>query len=191
MAKRHAPATWTEKNVSVIGSVLDCGGPYGRFAHIVCEAREGAYVAVVVLGDLDLARPLHVEPGEVADKIWYIPGNHGSDADAVWRAEAHQARGRGKVPAVVVKSSNEEMSWAVSGRGSIGTRSRGPTASRPKPRACGWSAPPPTLVPGTAFRCGPWTLSLFRSNVMLGSAATAPAHRSWQLGEIYIKIWEQ
>lgn len=70
--------------MSATGNVLYCGDPHGRFAHIVRAAHAGAYEAVVVLGDLDLARPLHVELGKIAEKLWYIPGNHDSDADAAW-----------------------------------------------------------------------------------------------------------
>ena len=80
----HAPATWIETKVSVIGSVIYCGDPHGAFAHIVAAAQSGTYDAVVILGDLDLTRPLGDELGEIADQLWFIPGNHDSDSDAAW-----------------------------------------------------------------------------------------------------------
>ena len=65
-------------------TILYCGDPHGRFDHILAAARAADYDAIVVVGDLDLTRPLHDELGEVADRLWYIPGNHDSDSDTAW-----------------------------------------------------------------------------------------------------------
>lgn len=63
-----------------------CGDPHGRFGHIVDAVRE-AYVsgkcpdAVILLGDLECARPLDQELQAILGmtSVWFIPGNHDTD----------------------------------------------------------------------------------------------------------------
>jgi predicted phosphodiesterase len=64
--------------------ILYCGDPHGRFDHIVRAARELRASAVVLLGDMEPERPLHLELARIVDKVWWIPGNHDADADDIW-----------------------------------------------------------------------------------------------------------
>ena len=70
--------------VTAPGLILFAGDPHGRFAHILEAAREVDYEAVVVLGDLDLARPLADELGAISDRLWWIHGNYDSDTPEAW-----------------------------------------------------------------------------------------------------------
>ena len=67
------------------------GDTHGAFRHVVehvLEAKRDDRLpqAIVFLGDLDCARPLHVELEEIAGltEIFWIPGNHDSDDNAAW-----------------------------------------------------------------------------------------------------------
>ena len=64
--------------------VLYCGDPHGQFRHILRAAAELNPSAVVLLGDIEPQRPLHEELEAIASKIWFIHGNHDSDADENW-----------------------------------------------------------------------------------------------------------
>lgn len=66
------------------GPVLFCGDPHGSFSAIVRAAGELRASAVVLLGDLEPVRPLHVELAAIVDKVWFIHGNHDTDTDAIW-----------------------------------------------------------------------------------------------------------
>lgn len=65
-------------------SFLYCGDPHGEFRHILRAAAELNPSAVVLLGDLELRRPLHEELEAIAHKIWFIHGNHDTDTDQNW-----------------------------------------------------------------------------------------------------------
>ena len=67
------------------------GDTHGSFQHVVehvIEAKRDDRLpqAIVFLGDLDCARPLHVELYEIAGltEVFWIPGNHDSDDNAAW-----------------------------------------------------------------------------------------------------------
>ena len=67
------------------------GDTHGSFRHVVehvLEAKRDDRLpqAIVFLGDLDCARPLHVELDEIAGltEIFWIPGNHDSDDNTAW-----------------------------------------------------------------------------------------------------------
>jgi Icc-related predicted phosphoesterase len=67
------------------------GDTHGSFRHVVehlLEAKQDDRLpqAIVFLGDLDCARPLHVELDEIAGltEIFWIPGNHDSDDNTAW-----------------------------------------------------------------------------------------------------------
>jgi predicted phosphodiesterase len=68
-----------------LGPVLYCGDPHGEFRHIVKAARELRASAVVLLGDMEPRRPLHEELEAIADKVWFIHGNHDTDSDELRR----------------------------------------------------------------------------------------------------------
>ena len=61
-------------------TILFCGDPHGRFAHIVRLALELDASAVVLLGDLQPIRPLHEEFAAIQDRLWFIHGNHDTDS---------------------------------------------------------------------------------------------------------------
>lgn len=67
------------------GPVLFCGDPHGRLRHIIEAAEATTASAVVLLGDMETARPMHLELAPIADRVWWIPGNHDSDSDDLWR----------------------------------------------------------------------------------------------------------
>ncbi len=69
------------------GPVLYCGDPHGKFAHIVEAATHAGASAVVLLGDMEPARPMHVELAELVETgtpLYWIPGNHDADSDELW-----------------------------------------------------------------------------------------------------------
>lgn len=73
------------------GPILFCGDPHGRFDHIVRAAQEMKASAVILLGDLQPRRALHLELGPIAGKTWFIHGNHDTDSEEgfrnVWDSE--------------------------------------------------------------------------------------------------------
>lgn len=69
------------------GPVLFCGDPHGKFRHIVDAAERVKASAVVLLGDMEPARPLHEELAPLIDcqlPLWFIHGNHDADSEALW-----------------------------------------------------------------------------------------------------------
>ncbi|MCK9687331.1 metallophosphoesterase family protein [Scleromatobacter humisilvae] len=74
------------------GPILFCGDPHGgvrgSLQYIIEAARDTQASAVILLGDIEPARPLHEELGPILDRVWWIPGNHDSDSDDVWRRVA-------------------------------------------------------------------------------------------------------
>lgn len=61
-------------------TILFCGDPHGRFSHIVKTALDINASAVVLLGDLQPIRPLHEELAVIAERVWFIAGNHDTDS---------------------------------------------------------------------------------------------------------------
>lgn len=61
--------------------LLFCGDCHSDFTHVVDEVLSSPPDAIVLLGDLDCVRPLHLELEKILDvtEIWFIPGNHDSD----------------------------------------------------------------------------------------------------------------
>jgi predicted phosphodiesterase len=70
-----------------VGPALFCGDPHGEFGQII-EAAENTNASVVVLlGDLEPQRPLHVELAPLLERdvpVWFIHGNHDADSDDLW-----------------------------------------------------------------------------------------------------------
>src|SRR5439155_8929789 len=52
--------------------------------HLVKAARELKPAAVVLLGDIQPPRPLHVELEPIRDLLYFIHGNHDADSDDDW-----------------------------------------------------------------------------------------------------------
>ena len=68
-----------------------CGDTHGSLEYVVehvCHARESGQgpAAIILLGDIDAPRPLHLELSEIAGmtEIFWIPGNHDSDDNFAW-----------------------------------------------------------------------------------------------------------
>jgi len=61
-----------------------CGDPHGRFRHIIDAVKRDRPDAIVLLGDVQAPRPLHLELKEILTltRVHWIPGNHDSDSDA-------------------------------------------------------------------------------------------------------------
>ena len=57
-------------------AILFCGDPHGIFDHILQVAQRLKPMAVILLGDLEPVRPLHVELDAIRDRLWFIHGNH-------------------------------------------------------------------------------------------------------------------
>lgn len=83
------------------GPILLCGDPHGRFDHIVRAAHETQASAVILLGDLQPRRALHLELGGVAQMTWFIHGNHDTDSEEgfrnVWDSKMAERNLHGRV----------------------------------------------------------------------------------------------
>jgi predicted phosphodiesterase len=66
--------------------VLFCGDPHGQFEHIVCAALNLNACAVILVGDMEAVRPLHVELRGITDRVWFVHGNHDTDHESNWSA---------------------------------------------------------------------------------------------------------
>jgi predicted phosphodiesterase len=72
---------------SSLGPVLFCGDAHGVFRHIIEIAAHTKASAVVLLGDLEPQRPLHLELAPLLARrvpVWFIHGNHDADSDELW-----------------------------------------------------------------------------------------------------------
>jgi predicted phosphodiesterase len=83
------------------GPILFCGDPHGQWQHIIDAALQTDARAVILLGDLEPARPLHIELAAIRERVWYIHGNHDTDhADNfahVWQSELAERNIHGRV----------------------------------------------------------------------------------------------
>lgn len=86
------------------GPILYCGDPHGKFRHIIDAAGHTKASAVVLLGDLQPQRPLHLELAPLIERsvpIWFIHGNHDTDSQVdyenVWDSELAHCNVHGRV----------------------------------------------------------------------------------------------
>jgi predicted phosphodiesterase len=83
------------------GPILFCGDPHGQWQHIIDAALQTAARAVILLGDLEPARPLHIELAAIRERVWYIHGNHDTDHEGnfahVWHSELADRNIHGRV----------------------------------------------------------------------------------------------
>ncbi|CAN5243853.1 metallophosphoesterase [soil metagenome] len=65
-------------------SIFFCGDMHGRFEHIIEAVHDHRPGAIVLLGDLQAARPLDVELAEILalTEVWLIHGNHDTASQA-------------------------------------------------------------------------------------------------------------
>lgn len=64
--------------------VLFCGDTHGDLRHVLAAAERERPMAVVLLGDIESPRPLHLELAPIRDLVWWIRGNHDTDNSQHW-----------------------------------------------------------------------------------------------------------
>jgi len=69
--------------------ILYCGDPHGEFRHIIEAANRTNAAAIVLLGDMEARRPLHLELAPLIERAkpivcHFIHGNHDADTDVLW-----------------------------------------------------------------------------------------------------------
>nr|WP_316642999.1 metallophosphoesterase [uncultured Roseateles sp.] len=62
------------------GPVLYVGDPHGCLNHVTQYANDLHASAVVLLGDIQPLRPLHLELEGILERVWFIHGNHDTDS---------------------------------------------------------------------------------------------------------------
>ena len=74
-----------------MGELWFCGDTHGDLGHIIehvlaAHATGQAPVAIILLGDIDAPRPLHIELEKIREltEIFWIPGNHDGDDNSAW-----------------------------------------------------------------------------------------------------------
>lgn len=67
-------------------TIFFCGDTHGRFAHVIDAVRQHRPEAIVFLGDLQPKEPLERILAPILDMvdIWFIHGNHDTDADSCY-----------------------------------------------------------------------------------------------------------
>ena len=77
--------------MAAMSTIWFCGDTHGSLEHIVeyvlvAHAGGQAPAAVILLGDIDAPRPLHLEFDAIhgLTGIYWIPGNHDSDDNTAW-----------------------------------------------------------------------------------------------------------
>ncbi|MDP9932845.1 metallophosphoesterase [Variovorax paradoxus] len=79
------------------------GDPHGDFKPMIAAVERLRPEAIVLLGDLQARRPLHIELGPILDhtEVWLIHGNHDTDTDTdfenLWRSELAERNLHGRV----------------------------------------------------------------------------------------------
>jgi len=83
------------------GPLLFCGDPHGQWQHIIDAALQTQARAVILLGDLEPARPLHIELAPIMERLWFIHGNHDTHSESifnnVWQPELADRHLHGRV----------------------------------------------------------------------------------------------
>ena len=103
---RHPPASATLRTVNdrlELTQLMFFGDPHGDFEPVVEAVKRARPEAIVLLGDLQANRPLHVELAAIRalTEIWFIHGNHDTDAesyfDHLWGCELADRNLHGRV----------------------------------------------------------------------------------------------
>ena len=105
-----------------MGELWFCGDTHGDLDHIiehVLAAHAGglAPAAIILLGDIDAPRPLHIELEAVRclTEIYWIPGNHDGDDNAAWNNLVSSELSDANLHCQV----SEIASWRVAGLGGV------------------------------------------------------------------------
>ena len=64
--------------------ILFCGDVHGALRHVVDTTLRLRPMAVVLLGDIESPRPLHLELAPIREITWWICGNHDTDRPDSW-----------------------------------------------------------------------------------------------------------
>ena len=84
-------------------ALLFFGDPHGDFVPVIAAVERFEPEAIVLLGDIQARRPLHVELAPILGKteVWFIHGNHDTDSDAdydnLWGSELADRNLHGRV----------------------------------------------------------------------------------------------
>jgi len=64
--------------------IIFFGDPHGQFDYVIRSVQRHAPAAIVLLGDLQSRRPLHIELKPILGltEVWFIHGNHDTDSEA-------------------------------------------------------------------------------------------------------------
>lgn len=99
-----------------------CGDTHGSLKHIVehalaAHATGQGPAAIILLGDIDAPRPLHLELDAIRSlaEIYWIPGNHDSDDNASWNNLVASELSNASLHCRVAQVG----SWQVAGLGGI------------------------------------------------------------------------
>lgn len=92
------------KTICRLGPILYCGDAHGEFRHIIAAAVRTRACAVVLLGDMEPAQPLHEELAPLIERgtpLYFVHGNHDADSDAmaerVWGSKLGDRNLHGRV----------------------------------------------------------------------------------------------
>lgn len=92
--KRRRPRRHRKAGIpKTLPKIFFCGDPHGAFDHINEAALRHKPDAIVILGDMQPPAPLEdVLAGALSvSPVWWIPGNHDSDTDAIYDNLWHSA----------------------------------------------------------------------------------------------------
>ena len=108
--------------MAAMSTIWFCGDTHGSLEHIVehvinAHAAGDGPAAVILLGDIDAPRPLHLELDAILGLtgIYWIPGNHDSDDNTAWTNLVYSQLADFNLDHRVV----EIASWRVAGLGGI------------------------------------------------------------------------
>lgn len=79
------------------------GDPHGELEPVIAAVERFRPEAIVLLGDIQARKPLHIELGPILDltKVYWIPGNHDTDSDAdhdnLWGSELADRNLHGRI----------------------------------------------------------------------------------------------
>ncbi|MGJ7565969.1 metallophosphoesterase family protein [Variovorax sp. GB1R11] len=79
------------------------GDPHGDLEPVIAAVERFQPEAIVLLGDIQARRPLHVELGPILDRaeVWFIHGNHDTDSDTdydnLWGSELSDRNLHGRI----------------------------------------------------------------------------------------------
>lgn len=105
-----------------MGDIWFCGDTHGDLGHVIkhvlkARAAGDCPAAIILLGDIDAPRPLHIELEKIREltEIFWIPGNHDSDDNLAWNNLVASELADARLHCRVAKVG----SWRVAGLGGV------------------------------------------------------------------------